>query len=100
MPAMLLWLNLLLQDAPGRFKPSASFELVESGLTLEGITSGDATSLYQVLWANFGTRLLSQLHLTETRLQLLLTLLTMKALQSLTSFLLYRLQATRSQASP
>jgi len=24
-------------------------------LALEGITSGDATSLYRVLWANFGT---------------------------------------------
>jgi hypothetical protein len=48
--------ELVLEDAPGDVQ---TFCEVRPGgewkLNLEGLTSGDATSLYQVLWANFGT---------------------------------------------
>lgn len=48
--------ELTLNDAPGALqtfcevRPSGEWQL-----QLDGITSLDATSLYQVLWANFGT---------------------------------------------
>lgn len=49
--------ELTLDDAPGDVQ---TFCEVRPGgewkLNLEGVTSGDATSLYQVLWANFGTK--------------------------------------------
>ena len=49
--------ELTLNDAPGDVQ---TFCEVRVGgqwkLALEGITSGDATSLYQVLFANFGTK--------------------------------------------
>jgi len=49
--------ELTLDDAPGDVQ---TFCEVRPGgewkLNLEGITSGAATSLYQVLWANFGTK--------------------------------------------
>jgi hypothetical protein len=48
--------ELTLEDAPGDVQ---TFCEVRAGgewkLNLEGLTSGDATSLYRVLWANFGT---------------------------------------------
>jgi hypothetical protein len=48
--------ELTLDDAPGDVQ---TFCEVRAGgqwtLNLEGLTSGDATSLYRVLWANFGT---------------------------------------------
>ncbi len=48
--------ELTLDDAPGDVQ---TFCEVRVGgqwtLSLEGITSGDATSLYRVLWDNFGT---------------------------------------------
>ncbi len=48
--------DLQLQDAPGDVQPFSSlFFFCEWQLTLEGVTSGDAASLYRVLWANFGT---------------------------------------------
>ena len=49
--------ELTLDDAPGDVQ---TFCEVRPGgewkLNLEGVTSGDAASLYQVLWANFGTK--------------------------------------------
>lgn len=48
--------ELALQDAPGDVQTFCELRVGgEWTLTLEGLTSGDATSLYQVLWANFGT---------------------------------------------
>jgi len=48
--------ELALQDAPGDLQTFCELRVGgEWTLTLEGLTSGDATSLYQVLWANFGT---------------------------------------------
>jgi len=48
--------ELTLEDAPGDVQ---TFCEVRAGgewkLNLEGLTSGDATSLYRVLWSNFGT---------------------------------------------
>jgi hypothetical protein len=48
--------ELVLEDAPGDVQ---TFCEVRAGgewkLNLEGLTSGDATSLYRVLWTNFGT---------------------------------------------
>lgn len=47
---------LELQDAPGDVQTFCEQRVGgEWQLTLEGITSGDDTSLYRVLWANFGT---------------------------------------------
>jgi hypothetical protein len=49
-------LSLTLNDAPGDVM---TFCEVRTGgiwnLQLDGIASGDAASLYQILWANFGT---------------------------------------------
>jgi len=48
--------ELTLEDAPGDVqtfcedRPGGEWKL-----NLEGLTSGDATSLYRVLWTNFGT---------------------------------------------
>ena len=48
--------DLVLGDAPGDVQTFCEQRVGgEWTLTLEGITSGDATSLYRVLWANFGT---------------------------------------------
>jgi len=48
--------SLELQDAPGDVQTFCEQRVGgEWTLTLEGITSGDDTSLYRVLWANFGT---------------------------------------------
>lgn len=48
--------ELALQDAPGDVQTFCELRVGgEWSLTLEGLTSGDSTSLYQVLWANFGT---------------------------------------------
>lgn len=48
--------DLVLQDAPGDVQTFCEQRVGgEWALTLEGITSGDATSLYRVLWENFGT---------------------------------------------
>jgi hypothetical protein len=48
--------ELALQDAPGDVQTFCELRVGgEWTLTLEGLTSGDATSLYQLLWANFGT---------------------------------------------
>lgn len=48
--------NLELQDAPGDVQTFCEQRVGgEWALTLDGITSGDATSLYRVLWANFGS---------------------------------------------
>jgi len=47
---------LELGDAPGDVQTFCEHRVGgQWALTLEGITSGDATSLYRVLWANFGT---------------------------------------------
>jgi len=47
---------LELGDAPGDVQTFCEQRVGgQWALTLEGITSGDATSLYRVLWANFGT---------------------------------------------
>ena len=49
--------ELTLDDAPGDVQTFCEVRVGgEWKLTLEGITSGDADSLYQVLWANFGTK--------------------------------------------
>ncbi len=49
--------ELTLDDAPGDVQTFCEYRVGgEWKLTLEGITSGDDTSLYQVLWANFGTK--------------------------------------------
>lgn len=48
--------DLALQDAPGDVQTFCEQRVGgEWALTLEGIVSGDATSLYRVLWDNFGT---------------------------------------------
>lgn len=48
--------DLVLQDAPGDVQTFCEQRVGgEWVLNLEGITSGDAASLYRVLWANFGT---------------------------------------------
>ena len=48
--------DLTLGDAPGDVQTFCEQRVGgEWALTLEGITSGDATSLYRVLWENFGT---------------------------------------------
>jgi hypothetical protein len=48
--------DLVLGDAPGDVQTFCEQRVGgEWALTLEGITSGDATSLYRVLWGNFGT---------------------------------------------
>lgn len=48
--------DLSLGDAPGDVQTFCEQRVGgEWTLTLEGIVSGDATSLYRVLWANFGT---------------------------------------------
>lgn len=48
--------DLQLQDAPGDVQTFCEQRVGgEWQLTLEGVTSGDAASLYRVLWANFGT---------------------------------------------
>jgi hypothetical protein len=49
--------ELTLGDAPGDVQTFCEVRVGgEWKLTLEGIVSGDDTSLYQVLWANFGTK--------------------------------------------
>ena len=48
--------DLQLQDAPGDVQTFCEQRIGgEWALSLEGITSGVATSLYRVLWENFGT---------------------------------------------
>jgi hypothetical protein len=48
--------DLTLGDAPGDVQTFCEQRVGgEWALTLEGIVSGDAASLYRVLWANFGT---------------------------------------------
>jgi hypothetical protein len=48
--------ELVAQDAPGDVQTFCEQTVgKEWVLNLTGITSGDATSLYRVLWANFGT---------------------------------------------
>lgn len=48
--------DLQLQDAPGDVQTFCEQRVGgEWQLTLEGVTSGDAASLYRILWANFGT---------------------------------------------
>jgi len=48
--------ELTLGDAPGDVQTFCEQRVGgEWALALEGITSGDADSLYRVLWANFGT---------------------------------------------
>lgn len=47
---------LELNDAPGDVQTFCETRVGgEWALTLDGITSGDSASLYQVLWANFGS---------------------------------------------
>jgi hypothetical protein len=49
--------ELSLDDAPGDVQTFCEYRVGgEWKLTLEGIMSGDDTSLYQVLWSNFGTK--------------------------------------------
>lgn len=49
--------ELSLQDAPGDVQTFCETRVGgEWSLQLDGIASGDAASLYQVLWANFGTK--------------------------------------------
>ncbi len=48
--------ELTLGDAPGDVQTFCEQRVGgEWALGLEGVTSGDADSLYRVLWANFGT---------------------------------------------
>jgi hypothetical protein len=48
--------DLVLEDAPGDVQTFCEQRVGgQWALTLEGITSGEATSLYRVLWANFGS---------------------------------------------
>ena len=48
--------ELTLGDAPGDVQTFCEVRVGgEWALALEGVTSGDATSLYRVLWENFGT---------------------------------------------
>ena len=47
---------LELGDAPGDVQTFCETRVGgEWALTLDGITSGDSTSLYQILWTNFGS---------------------------------------------
>jgi hypothetical protein len=49
--------ELTLDDAPGDVQTFCEYRTGgQWTLHLEGITSGEDTSLYQVLWANFGTK--------------------------------------------
>ncbi|MFN9108680.1 MAG: hypothetical protein ACK5XN_01185 [Bacteroidota bacterium] len=49
-------IELASQDAPGDVQTFCEQQVgQEWTLSLEGITSGDATSLYRVLWANYGS---------------------------------------------
>jgi len=49
--------ELVLDDAPGDVQTFCEYRAgAEWKLTLEGIMSGDTGSLYQVLWANYGTK--------------------------------------------
>lgn len=48
--------NLTLDDAPGDVQTFCETRVGgQWSLELEGITSGDSTSLYRILWDNFGT---------------------------------------------
>jgi len=48
--------NLELGDAPGDVRTFCEVSVGKQwALSLEGITSGDATSLYRILWDNYGT---------------------------------------------
>ena len=48
--------ELTLNDAPGDVQTFCEVRVGgEWSLQLDGVTSGEDTSLYQVLWANFGT---------------------------------------------
>jgi hypothetical protein len=48
--------ELTLNDAPGDVQTFCEVRVGgEWKLQLDGVTSGDATSLYRVLWTNFGT---------------------------------------------
>jgi hypothetical protein len=48
--------ELTLGDAPGDIQTFCEVRVGgEWALQLDGITSGDATSLYRILWDNFGT---------------------------------------------
>lgn len=48
--------DLTLEDAPGDVQTFCEMRVGgQWTLSLEGITSGDAGSLYRVLWANFGS---------------------------------------------
>ena len=50
-------IELALQDAPGDVQTFCEYRVGgEWSLQLDGVTSGDSTSLYQLLWANFGTK--------------------------------------------
>jgi hypothetical protein len=52
----LTMVELTLGDAPGDVQTFCEQRVGgEWALALEGVTSGDADSLYRVLWANFGT---------------------------------------------
>lgn len=49
-------ITLELGDAPGDVRTFCETSVGKQwGLTLEGITSGDSTSLYRVLWDNYGS---------------------------------------------
>lgn len=53
--------ELTLNDAPGDVQTFCEYRVGgQWKLSLEGIVSGDAASLYQVLWANFGTKVAFQ----------------------------------------
>ena len=53
---------LELGDAPGDVQTFCEVRVGgEWALTLDGITSGEDTSLYQVLWANFGSKVAFQI---------------------------------------
>jgi|694.fasta_scaffold83761_2 hypothetical protein len=48
--------ELTLNDAPGDVQTFCEVRVGgEWKLQLDGVTSGDATSLYRILWSNFGT---------------------------------------------
>ena len=49
--------ELTLEDAPGDVQTFCEYRVGGVWkLKLEGLTSGDTASLYQVLWANYGTK--------------------------------------------
>lgn len=49
--------ELALQDAPGDVQTFCEYRVGgQWTLQLDGVASGDAASLYQLLWANFGTK--------------------------------------------